>query len=205
MRSFMKVVSTVFHPLMMATYACLIFWWIFPGFFSPVNASAIPYLIFAIFTTTFLIPAGSILLMLHTRKITNLELSNKEERMLPFVTIAIFYGITTYLFYTKMPVSVGLLNLMTAISLLIGLIALISLFFKISVHATAIWGLCGILTIVVIRYLGIESILILILVFPAAGLTGMSRLYLGRHSPKEVWSGTLVGYLSCLTAAYLLL
>ncbi len=205
MRSFMAAISSVFHPLLMATYACLIFWWIFPGFFSPVNSAAIPYLIFAIFTTTFLIPAGSVLLMLYTRKITNLELTNRYERIFPFITIALFYGITTYLFHTKMPVSVGLLNLMTAVSLLIALIALISLFFKISVHATAIWGLCGILTIVVIRYLGAEGILILLLVFPAAGLTGMSRLYLGRHSPKEVWAGSAVGYVSCLVAAYMLL
>ena len=59
----MKVVSAVFHPLLMATYACLILWLMFPGFYSPLTSKAIPYVILAIFTTTFVIPVMSVLLI----------------------------------------------------------------------------------------------------------------------------------------------
>lgn len=190
----MKLVSVVFHPLLMATYTCLLIWWVFPSFFSPINPSAIQYVLIAIFTTTFLVPVFCIFLLFQSRRISNLNLSIREERIVPFFMIGGFYMLTTYLFYMKLRLVQGLIYLLAEVTLLIFVIALISLRFKISVHAAAIWGVCGIWAVLTFRYLGASGYFILLGLFLIAGLTSSSRLYLNRHTATELWFGATLGF-----------
>lgn len=199
----MKVISAVFHPLLMATYSCAIMYWIIPEIYSPIRYESIPFFIGVVFLTTAVVPALSILFLKMTQKVTSLEITKLEERSLPFLSIGTFYGVTTYMFYAKMSVPFPLLIMMMAVTVLIFLIYLISFNFKISVHSAGIWGVAGLFSALAIKYLSTSVIPILAAIFVAAGLTTMSRLYLGRHSPDESWSGVTLGFILCFLAFYL--
>ena len=198
----MKVISAVFHPLLMATYSCIILFLMLPEIYSPIRYESIPAFIGVVFLTTAVVPALSILFLKITQRVSNLEITRFEERSLPFLSIGTFYGVTTYMFYAKMRVPMPLLIMMIAVTVLIFLIYLISFKFKISVHSAGIWGVSGLFSALAIKYLNTSFIPILAIILISAGLTTMSRLYLGRHTPPESWSGILLGFTLCFTAFY---
>lgn len=198
----LKPVGIVFHPLLMATYSCVLFYFLFPQIFSPIAFEAIPNFIGIVFLTTFVIPVISILFLKFTNKISSLEMSQKDERFLPFLTITSFYAISTYLFITKIHVSEQLSVMMFIVTSLIGIILLISNWYKISVHAAGIWGAFGIFSAFAIRFLTTSSIYYLIGLVLVAGIVSYSRLYLQKHSNDEVWSGAILGFIVCFGGIY---
>ncbi len=195
----MQVISAVFHPLLMSTYCGILLYFTFPEIFSPIPLDYIPYFIGAIFVTTAVVPALSVLFLMATSKISNLEITRIEERITPFFSIALFYAASTYLFYTKMMLPPPLLIMMIGVTALIFIILLTSFRFKISVHSAAIWGMAGYFTGIGIRYTGSGMLIPLIFILLAAGLTTTSRLYLNRHTTNESWVGAILGYTFCLT------
>ncbi|MBE61367.1 MAG: hypothetical protein CMB89_03330 [Flammeovirgaceae bacterium] len=202
MENLMKSISAVFHPLLMATYSCLIMFLVIPELFAPIRYESIPYFIGVVFVTTCIVPAISILFLRFTQRVSSLEITKLEERSLPFLSIGTFYGVTTYMFYAKMNVPITLLVMMIAVTCMIFLIYLISFKFKISVHSSAIWGVSGLFSALAIKYLTTLNITAIAIIFFAAGLTTTSRLYLGRHTPQESWSGALLGFTLCFLTFY---
>lgn len=187
----------------MATYSCLVFYFIFPQVFSPIPYDEILGFIGVVFLTTFVIPAISIYFLKVTKRISSLELTRREERVLPFLTITGFYGITTYLLIKKIHISDQLSVMMFAVTILIGLILLISMRYKISVHAAGIWGTFGVFSAFAIKYLTTGSAFYLVGLVLVAGIVSYSRLYLEKHTSDEVWLGTILGFIVCFGAIYL--
>ncbi len=71
--------------------------------------------------------------------------------------------------------------------------ACITLFYKVSIHSAAIWGIVGILLPLNKISNGVLLIpTVIIIVF--AGLVMSSRLMLNAHTPREVLSGSLLGF-----------
>ncbi|XOV92963.1 MAG: PA-phosphatase [Bacteroidota bacterium] len=186
----------------MATYSCIIFYFLFPQVFSPIAYDSIPNFIGIVFLTTFVIPAISILFLRYTNRISSLQMSQREERFLPFLSITAFYGITTYLFISKIHVSDQLAVMMVVVTILVGLILLISIRYKISVHSAGMWGTFGIFAAFAIKYLTTGSIIYLIIIVLLAGVVSFSRLYLDKHSNDEVWSGAILGFVLCFCGIY---
>lgn len=195
----MKIVSVVFHPLLMATYSCVLLYLFVPEIFIPFPFEAIPYFIISVFITTFIVPVISLLFLKLSKRISSLEMSKREERSFPFFSISAFYGVTTYLFYSRMNIPKPLLVMMISVTLLIFIIFLVTIKYKISVHSAGIWGVAGIFSSLALKYLSTSFILPLGLIFLAAGLTTTSRLYLGNHTPQESWSGIALGFIVCFT------
>ena len=203
MNFFMKLVSTVLHPLLMATYLMAVLYFFAPGSFRGLGVDRIPLLIAATAITTFLIPGLSMGMMRLTSKITSLELSSREERLMPFLTITLFYGVTTYMFITKFRVGSLFAEMMILVTCLIFMLSIITIRFKISIHAAANWGVAGILTYLLLNgntplfYPLIGAIL-------GSGLVCTSRLYQGLHTPREIWIGAVFGYSFCLMGLFIL-
>lgn len=195
MTSFMKFFSVVYHPLLMMSYLLAVFYIYQPEFFSPVDQSQLPKLIIAGFITTFLIPVLSVLIMKFTSRIASLELSNRDERFMPFLTILLFYGSTTYLFTTRIGVIPPLSSIFYSATFLIGLLLAITFRFKISIHSAASWALSGILVAVALKYSGSSLVVPVMGSFILAGIVASSRIYLKKHNSHEVWSGCTVGFI----------
>ncbi len=197
----MKLISGLCHPLLMATYLSSIILIGAPELFTfPERTARI--LVLAVFLTTCAIPAFSIYTLKLFSRISNLEITNKEERPLPFSFIFIWYGVSSFLFVYRLELGPPLSAILIAVTILIGILLIISRWFKISIHATAIWSAVGI--IMALMMAGATTLLgVLVSSILLAGLTTTSRLYLGYHNPKEVWYGGLLGFSFSFAAVYL--
>ncbi|MEP4533628.1 MAG: hypothetical protein ABJ004_11115 [Cyclobacteriaceae bacterium] len=194
MKRLMQIISAVFHPLLMESYVVLVLYKINPALFSPIPRDAVLYFIFAIFIATAFIPALSLAFLRSVKIIQSLELTIRKERILPFILISCLYTFSAYTFEKKLPLPDLILAPMIASPVLIVLLSLISLRFKISVHAAASTGVLGTLTGIFYLIPVANSALILVGVALLTGLTSTSRLYLGRHNLKEIFYGAAVGF-----------
>ncbi|MBV6645389.1 MAG: hypothetical protein KI790_08060 [Cyclobacteriaceae bacterium] len=187
----------------MATYLMAVFYLYVPEYFSPVAKSSIPMFILATFTATFVIPALSITVMKLSSRVSSLELTHREERFLPFLSITLFYAASTYMFLEKLNIIKPLSVMMISVTVLILLLSLITLKFKISIHAAALWGAVGFLCGLSLRFTGQDLMAPLLVSVVIAGVVSTSRLFQNFHTPKEVWWGTVTGFFFCLASVYL--
>lgn len=186
----MKFVSVLFHPMLMPTYTFLIVYFYIPEVVKPLGLVTMPFL----FATTFLIPLLSISVLRYTSGISSLSMEHREERILPFSFVAIFYGITTYMFTYQVRVNPTVSLMLLSTTILIVVLILITLFEKISIHAAGISGVIGFFVVLGIRYPGGAMLYPLVLGIIASGLVMTSRLYLNVHTPRQILLGTLVGF-----------
>lgn len=198
----MRSISMIFHPLLLVSYVLLLMYFYLPSVFSPVSTQSIPSLILATFITTCIVPVLSVSIMKMSSRITSFELTNRQERILPFISIVIFYGGAAYLFITKLSINPPISTMLIGVTSLILILLVITMRFKISIHAAAIWGVCGFLVGLSLKITGSQLLIPMLLAFVFAGLVSSSRLYLNYHSAKEIWSGTLLGFIFCLGIMY---
>lgn len=189
-----NLISIVFHPIFIPT---LIFATIFgfaPILARPLSDEALIYILVAIFITTFVIPLCSIGVLKFSDYISSLTMKDRKERVIPFLFVSIFYGITTYMFYAKMQLNQVLVLIMLSITIISFVIAIITVFWKISAHSAAIAGMMGFLIAIMIKY-SLSSLLIpVILSVLIVGIVMSSRLYLNFHKPSEILAGGILGF-----------
>ena len=189
-----NLVSTVFHPLIIPT---LIFACIFgfaPILARPLSDEALIYILVAIFITTFVIPLCSMGVLKFSAYISSLAMENRQERVIPFLFVSVFYGITTYMFYAKMQLNAILIVIMLVITIISFLVTVTTFFWKISAHSASIAGMIGFLMAIMVKY-SLEALLApLIASILLAGVIMTSRLYLNAHKPSEILVGGLLGF-----------
>ncbi len=148
-----------------------------------------------ILTTTFVIPLSGIVVLKFTRTIGNLQMDDRKERFFPFLFISLFYGVTTFLFWQKFRFPPFVINTLISISGTLVLLTVVTLYWKISAHTTAISGAAGIYAAFLF---GIDPGTIhyaLAVVIFFMGAVGAARLKLNAHTTQQVWVGYVVGFL----------
>jgi hypothetical protein len=192
-RTAAKIISFVFHPLLMATYLIILLGKFFPAMLM-IGPDHIWLIASFVFGFTFVVPAINLLLFRYLGSIQSLYLETRSERILPFIFISLMYGLVAFLFYYKLPFSANFNKIMIIISGLVIVATLITFFYKISVHGLALGGLVGIL-FPLIRFshaLLLPTTFIVVI----TGLVISSRLLLGAHTPRETLIGSLTGILT---------
>lgn len=190
-----RIISIVFHPLLMVTYLFLIFVLYFPVALDPLREETHWNFLFLIFGVTFLLPALNIGLFKAFGSIRSFAMTERKERILPFFFITLFYVVVTYLLYSKARMNLhdGLLKFMIVADVLILVATLATLFYKVSIHSLAAWGMIGILVpmnkLVEDGSLFTPTIITLV----AAGLIMSARLQLNAHTSREVFVGAILG------------
>ena len=189
----MKIVSAVFHPLLIATYLGAFLSVKTPELFPTIQPEARLPFIGVIFLITFLMPVFSMLLLRTFKYVSDMEMMMRKERIIPFAFIVFYYAAASYLFTIKLDIGTLFQVVIISVTVLIFLLLIITIWFKISIHSAAIWSCAGYITGIVLTQ-SISLGVTFYLIFVAAGLTSTSRLYLGYHSPKEVWAGAILGF-----------
>lgn len=190
----MKIVSAICHPLLIATYLSALLLFQSPELFPRIRPEVRLQLLLVIFLITTVLPAFSVFLLRTFKYISNLELTNRKERIAPFTFILFYYAAAAYLFTIKLEIGTLITLVMVSVSILILILLLITPWFKISIHAAAMWGGVGYITGIILTYNVSYGSLYYLIVF-AAGLTCTSRLYLSYHSPKQIWAGSIFGFI----------
>ena len=191
MKYFARTVSIVLHPMLMPVY---ILFFIFSGnslfaLYTPWRAKLYCYLV-TLFSLL-IMPLLSLPLFRYFRLIRSYDLQEKQERVYPIMVAVVFAFVGVWLLgrvaYTDI-----VQQLFLVLIILLSVFSVITLRWKMSMHMTAMGGMCGFLFTLGMKYPGdVRGSLILMILL--AGVLASCRLYLNRHTPSQVYLGFLFG------------
>jgi len=195
--TFARIVSWVFHPLLLATYLFSLFTLFLPAGMQPIKDDGQWKFVFLIFCVTCALPALNIFLFKALGTISSVVLQHRRERLVPFSFVTVLYILITWLLYarTRIGLNDNLLKFLLLIDALVLVATIITFFYKVSVHSMAIWGFIGIL--LPLNKISEEGMLFAptIIVILLAGVVMAARLQLNAHTPREVMVGAIAGLL----------
>lgn len=207
-----KIISMLFHPLLMPTYMLALLLLINPYLFGVSNIAepAGKLLLLRVFLSTFFIPGVSVSLLRMLGFVDSLELQDKNERIAPYIITGVFY---LWIFYNFLhneliPTAYTTFVLGAVIGLFVAFF--INIFTKISAHAVGMGGLIGMVIITMLLFSyetftlqtslfgtwRLNMNMVLIIVILLAGLVGTSRLFLQAHEPRDLYGGYFVGFVT---------
>jgi len=195
-----KIISIIFHPLIMPIFGLLIIF----NTDSYINY-AIPdelkrAVILLVGTSTFIIPLLISLLLLNRKLINSLEMETQKERVIPYAFTIIFYVFTLYLL-RKAPIPPIIFNFVTGATLSVIMAFIINIKWKVSAHMIGVGGLIGALVCIsIILEVYITPFIVIALI--VAGLIGSSRLILKAHNPLQIYIGFAIGLLCQILTLY---
>jgi hypothetical protein len=209
-----KLISYLFHPLMVLTYALIIMLAVNPYAFGAqsIGDKRGLLLLISVFTTSFMIPGLGVALMKPLGLIKSLEMHDKQERIGPYIICGVFY---LWLFKNFMdgpvPLTFAKFSLGATIALFFAFF--FNIFTKISAHATGMGALAGMVLILAFAWpgaaldvWGLQMSLnaLFALVVLLAGLVGFCRLQLEAHTLPDVWRGYASGAAAVFLANWIL-
>ncbi|MDR1860956.1 MAG: hypothetical protein LBR06_08580 [Bacteroidales bacterium] len=189
LRTVARVISTVFHPLLIPTWGFAMLLW--SGIYSASLHSGMRWEIMrTVFLTTCVFPAALMrIIELFPESVA--KLGTNMERVVPLLATALFYIIGANCI-GNMPVHRVFRILLSSASFTVIILCLVSFSWKISVHAGGIGGMLGI-----VLALALHSVLNLwapvSCIILLCGLIGTSRLLLEKHTVAQVFAGYLAG------------
>lgn len=187
-----KIISFVLHPLWMPLITLIIAFGIDP--YLGIHPTAFIFLLSIVLVNIF-IPGMTIYFMARRRMISNLEISVRSERWIPFLLVFGYYLLTYVLLRTRaehFPIVVN--SFFFGLLLSLGLAILINNFTKISIHMLAFGGMLGsVAALNVVHYLNQGFVLAVLLILGAS--VAWARLVLGVHTHRQVYLGFSLGFL----------
>lgn len=194
-RTLALTLSVLFHPLLIPTYLFLL---VLYGL--PQSAVTFPFesrwvILAIIFFTTFIIPGLGTYFLYRNGLISSLHIQNRPERSLPFFFTTICFGVTSYLLYQEQVFDRLLFYIMLLITLSVFLLYLFSFRWKISAHSVGLGGGLGILLYLHANQPESPLIYVLVIAILIIGAVMSARLALQNHTPTEVYTGFLLGFI----------
>jgi membrane-associated phospholipid phosphatase len=191
-----RIISLVFHPLLLSTYLFCLFAFTLPVAFDPIREDNIWRFIALLFGVTFVFPALNISLLKAFGTIRTYQMVGRRERIIPFVFISALYCGVTYLFFSRQQVSFSdnFVKFLIIIDALVLVSTIATFFYKVSVHSLGAWGLIGILLPLNRLTDSGELFYPLLATIVVAGVIMSARLKLNVHTPREVMIGSLLGF-----------
>ncbi len=191
LKYFSHFISIIFHPMLMPIYGVLI---LFNSgtylSFMPFSVKKIIYII--VLLSSFVMPVSTFPLLYQFKVIKSFKMESNRERVWP-ILITAFFGYLGLFLMSKMGLS-GIISVFirtTVFTLLIA--AIITYFWKISLHTMGIGGLTGAILAIAFRY-NLDLTFLFIILVLISGLVGSARLYLNSHKPLQVFAGFLLGF-----------
>ena len=192
MRWLAQFISIIFHPLLFTTYLVFILGWFNPSLLM-IRMENLRLVVIFVFCFTFVLPGINLVMFRYFGNITSLHMRTQQERIWPFIFIALTYTLVTFLFYFKLPFSENFNKLMLVVSILVVAATISTFIMKVSVHSLAMMGMLSILfwlnngaDSVGLWWLTIGLTLV-------SGIVMSARLYLNAHTLNEVLWGGLIG------------
>lgn len=192
-----RIISYVFHPLLMGTYLFALMVFLLPAALFPINPGSQLLFLALFFIITFILPVCLMSFLKIFGSIKSFKLESREERVFPFIMILLLYAAFTYTltYQNKIGFDDNVFKFLLIIDGLVLIGTLITLFYKVSIHAIGIMGLAGILIPLNRESDNTLLLWITIGVVLLAGIIMSARLLLNTHTPRQVLVGALSGFL----------
>ncbi len=191
-----RISSVLFHPLFMPTLGIFILFRLNTYLSLSVAPGARRLIVLLIFVNTAIAPVLSILLLKQTGHVRNYLLNDRAERIFPLLIASVMFFLTYY-FLRQISLPGLLYFFLIGATLLVLMSLLVSFLWKISIHMVSLGGFTAFLVITSFL-LNIDIPWLIGAAFLFSGLTGASRIYLGAHSPAQVYAGYIMGFGSML-------
>jgi len=160
------------------------------GYFTPKEL--VLYNFIMVFCMTVLFPLISVIILLRGKVISSIEISQREERLLPYSMSLFYYGLT-YFLLQKFPYDLPILSMMLGAIISLAICLIITTKWKISAHMVGLAGVVA--TLAGLMALGgTIPLMALILSVIALGLVASARLALNSHTQLQVYVGIVVGF-----------
>ena len=187
---FSKILSFVFHPVLMPTYVILLLL-----YFSKVFSQFMPIeqkteVINLTLTFTLFIPLLGLFFLKKLKIVSSIYMENQNERRWPLlITISSYYLL--FRIFKFLYIHPIIIKLVLGVMLILVLAVIISNFWKISLHMLGIGGVCG--AFLALQYLFGGKLYLAILLLLCSGLVAYARVNENAHTLKQVYLGFLVG------------
>lgn len=186
-----QVISDMFSPIVLPAYMMAVAMWITPLIVIPERIRFVSMGVIAVLTAV--LPVASIFTLIKLGKVGDISIPRRSERLIPY-TISIVCYVLAVVFLRHVHAPVWLSSFYVGAAMASFMAALITLRWKISAHCSATGGFAaGMLWLAVHGHLLFGSLYWVAAAILLCGLTGTSRLILGRHTPAQVFAGFCLG------------
>ena len=200
---FYRIISLVIQPLLIPTYGMMLLMRV--DVYSV--QSSVWKLVAVIGTLVFtgILPAIPIFLLMRKGEVTDMFISKKEERTMPYLfsfMAYIFWALfmwRTLKFEQINSMFIVAMGIASAASIFI--VVIINLKWKISAHMTGIGGLTGAVFGVCYRT-AINPVWFFALILGVSALVAISRIELKAHTPGQTLAGYVLGFLLVFTPCF---
>lgn len=195
-RNLSNGLSWALHPFVLPLYMIVLL--LTSTVFARYPADVKFYLLWVVVLYTIVIPVLSLGVLRSLGRISDYKVDNRRERMLPLVIGATCYVLCA-ITVSKIPSAIFLRKFMVAAACCEVLCLVVSLYWKISLHLTAMGAAVALL--VVLNVVGAGNMLVpLMAAILCAGALASARLYLGCHDGWQVLAGFGAGFGVCTLA-----
>ena len=185
-----QLISILLHPMFMPLLSLHLTLLVLPSLAFTLSQNLL--LIYGILVfSTMILPLVSIFWLMRKGKVSSLEMSNHKERSLPLFKTVIwmsfgYYLLQNLLFYTPILKA----ELLGAIIIIL-IAAIVSKYWKISLHLLGIGGVVGVF--IALQIMHGDFLYLLLLFILLSGLLGVARIKQKAHNYAQVYAGFLVG------------
>lgn len=196
--------SYLFHPIFIPLYVLLFIVYIHPSYFAGFSDASKIRTILILVQNAIFYPLFCVLLLKGVGFIQSVFLRSQKDRIIPYIACGIFFFWTFLVFKEQGTYHRIVPSFMLGVFLASSAALIANIYFKISMHAIGLGGMLGIFLVIAFSYSMLMtwplSIAILI-----TGLVCTARLLVSDHTPKDIYSGLVLGILAQGIAAYIML
>lgn len=188
---FAKIISIILHPVFMPIIAFYLSLKLTANT-QFLNANYMNFIYLILFLSTIVMPLLSIFFLIKKGLVSSLEMNGYKERVLPLIVTTTWMCYGYYKLEGALAFTPLLKRELLCAIIIVFLAALISKFWKISLHMLGVGGCVGVLFSLNILFGGLvyETIASVFL----AGVLGFARLRLKAHNNTQVYVGFLTGF-----------
>lgn len=188
-----RILGGLFYPLWIPMYGMLLYC------FSLHPYTPTPLLpliaIIGTFFFTGLVPLVVILFLIRRGEVTDLYITNPQERTMPYFYTLCGYGFWCYFLYGVLHLPMFFLYSAIGATVALAVVMFINKYWKISAHLTGLGGLIGGILSWFLYFHVMPSVGLIALLLGIALLLMYARLYVNAHTPLQVVCGFLLGIL----------
>jgi hypothetical protein len=199
-RSLARLLSVVFHPLLMPTYLFSIILYFLPAASLSLPLQSRWIVLGMIVFTTFVVPGLGAYALFRTGFIDSYEIDRREQRSKPLLFTTLCYGVTAYLFQREPVFDHLFFFVMGVVTASVFLAWVVSYFWKISAHGIGLGGAFGVLLLLNKLMPEAQLLMPILLAIVVSGAVLSARLALHAHSPAQAYTGFATGLLLVLVA-----
>ena len=196
-----KVISYIFHPLFVPVYIAWFLITIQPYLFSSFTPAQKLVTMLRFFIMYSFFPLVTVLLAKGLGFLDSIYLKTQKDRIIPYIACGVYYFWMCYVLRNQPEFSKEVVQLSMAIFIASSLGLLVNIAMKVSMHAISMGILLVFMSLLSFTQAGSYTIF-MSYAFILAGLVCTSRFIVSDHTPKEIYTGLLLGAASQLIAVW---